>query len=128
MPDFKYSGCASSKNKRHFVSQKTFLFTYVGDKKERHEIVKELGSLFASQSFDPFELVSSEGGYVIHVLARHKNIRIPLHIVYYTRAVHTNLYYIGVCYGRLGSKFENERSKLEEILEKACKSVAEKAA
>jgi len=126
MPDFKYLGCESNKNKRHFISQRAFLFRYVGENRNRSEIVKELGSLFASQSFAPFELVFNEDRYAIHVLARHKNIRIPVSIANYHRAITKDLYYIGISYGNLGSKFEYERSKLENILEGACKSLAGK--
>ncbi|MFH1332184.1 MAG: hypothetical protein ABIH63_02765 [archaeon] len=126
MPEFKYLGYEPNKNKRHFISQRAFLFRYVGENRVQGEIIKELGSLFASQSFTPFELVSFEDRYALHVLARHKNIRIPIHIANYHRAITKDLYYISVSYGNLGSKFEDERSKLEDILEKACKSVSGK--
>lgn len=126
MPDFKYSGYKSFKNRRRFISERAFLFSYVGNKKERTEIINELGSLFTSQSFAPFELASGEGRYAVHVYARHKNIRIPVSIAHLSRSVFTNVYYIGVSYGNLGSKFENERSRLEQVLERACKSLAGK--
>ncbi|MEM4266789.1 MAG: hypothetical protein QW404_01910 [Candidatus Nanoarchaeia archaeon] len=127
MPDFKYLGPQSSKNKRRFISQKAFIFCYTGGKKNHPDIVKELGSIFASQSFHPFELVVNEGSYAIHILARHKNIRIPVNIAKYPRSITNELYYIGVNYSCLGSKFEYERSKLERVLENACRSLAGKS-
>ncbi len=127
MPNFKYLGSQSSKNKHRFVSQKTFVFRYTGDKKNYADIIKELGSLFTSQSFDPFELVSNEGRYAIHILAKHKNIRIPINIAQYPRSLTNELYYVGVSYSCLGSKFEHERSNLEKVLENACKSLAGKS-
>jgi hypothetical protein len=126
MPDFKYSGYKSFKNRRHFVSERAFLFSYIGNKKERTEIISELGSLFTSQSFAPFELASGEGRHAIHVYAKRKNIRIPISIAHLNRSVFTNVYYIGVSYGSLGSKFQYERSKLEHVLERACRSLAGK--
>jgi len=128
MSDFNYLSHLSSKNKRHFVSQKVFVFHYVGKNNNYTDtdIVKELGSLFSAQSFDPFEIVSNGGRYAIHVLAKHKNIRVPVSIWQHPHIATKDWYCIGVSYGNLGSKFEHERLKLEDILEKACMGVAGK--
>lgn len=128
MSDFKYIGCQSINNKRHFVSQHAFVFKYSGSNASSPDDIRnELGSLFSSQSFAPFQLSSKDYRYSIYIFTKCKNIVIPVAISEHPQSPNKNeLWYIGVDVGCLGSKFESERLNLEKVLEEACKGVAGK--